>query len=142
MARLKIKSPNAKDPKRRELLEILSLNDIYVARIIPTNDGFVILTHNDEELDKIFNNTTDKQLLKKNFSPIIPPQLKATRSILIFRVDNNIFAHDENEIKEIIERNEWAEDVCQVFKFPSVSSFQISEFKHTQNNLQSGGKSH
>lgn len=96
MARLKIKTHDAKDPsKKTELLSILSWNEIYVTRIISTNDGFIILTYNEEELDKIFNNTVDKQLQDNNFTPIIPPQLKANRSVLIFRVDNYIFAHNE-----------------------------------------------
>lgn len=72
----------------------------YVTRIITTNDGFVILTQDDEELDMLFNNTTDKELIRKNFTPIMPPQLKANRSILIFRVDNYIFMNSEENIKE------------------------------------------
>lgn len=73
MARLKIKTPNSKDLKKKEeLLGILSSNGIYVTRIT-TNDCFVILTQDDGELDKLFNNTTDKELQEKNFTPIVPP---------------------------------------------------------------------
>lgn len=128
MARLKIKTANAKDQGRKEeLLNILSTNDIYVTRIIQANDGFVILTQNEDEMDKIFNNIIDKELQKKNFTPIMPPQLKANRSILIFRVENHIFMHEEKEIKEeIIRRNEWADEVSQVFKFPNSNTLKIT----------------
>lgn len=59
MARVKIKSQNAKDPARRtQLLEALSRSKLYITRIIPTEDGFSTLTNNDEEMDKIFNDAT------------------------------------------------------------------------------------
>lgn len=97
MVRLKIKSPNSKDPgKKMELLGLLSSNGIYVTKIIATIDGFVILTYIEDEMDKIFNNNTDKQLQEKQFFLIIPPRLKANRSVLIFRMDKYIFTHSEN----------------------------------------------
>lgn len=108
MARVKIKTTNNKSHQRkRDLLEILARNDIYVTRIIPSNDGFIILTNDNSELDKVFNGTTDKTLMEKEFTPIIPPQLKANRAVLIFKVDNHIFQHDETTMRdELIEKNE------------------------------------
>lgn len=128
MARLKIKSANARDPnKKTELLGILSSNEVYATRIITANDGFVILTYNDEELDKVFKSNTLKQLQEKNYSPVTPPQLKASRSILIFRVDNYIFSHSEPEIKEeIINGNEWVEDINQIYKFPNSNTLKVT----------------
>lgn len=127
MARLKIKSPNSKDlGKKTELQGLLSSNVIYVTRIITTNGGFVILTYSEEEMDKIFNNT-DKQLQEKQVFLIIPPQLKANRLVLIFRVNNYIFTHSENEIKEeILEHNKWIDEISQIYKFPNSNTLKIT----------------
>lgn len=77
MARVKIKTPNSKDPARKhKLLEILSKHVIYAIRIITVSDGFIVLTINDTEQDKIFNNKTDQELRKNHFIPQIPLELK------------------------------------------------------------------
>lgn len=144
MARLKIKSANSKDPQRkRELLSILSTNEIYVTRIITTNDGFVILTFNEEESDKVFKADTIQQLQSKQFNPITPPQLKANRSVLLFRVENFIFSHSESEIKEeIINHNDWVEDITQIYKFPNSNTLKITfqETAKAQKALELGIK--
>lgn len=128
MARVKIKSDNTKDPRRTsKLLEILSTNDVYVTRLIPVNDGFIVLTSGDNELDKIFNNTTDKLLEENDFTPQIPPELSANRSVLLFKVDNHIFGNSERDIKTEIEtRNDWVGKVTRVYKFPKGNIMKIT----------------
>lgn len=107
MARVKIKTANSKTQERKnKLLEILSSNNIYVTKIIPVNDGFIILTNDDNELDKLFNNKTNVELENQEFNPLIPPQLQANRSIIIFDVDNHIYKKEEERIKqELLEKN-------------------------------------
>lgn len=42
-------------------------------------------------------------------------------------MDNYIFAHNVNEIREeIIDRNEWAEEISQVYKFPNSNTLKIT----------------
>ena len=119
MVRVKIKTPHSSDPrKRRKFLELLSSNDIYVTRLITSGDGFIALTP-EEDLDKLFNNVIDKKREEHGYTPIIPPQLKVLRSVLLFRVDNYIFENNEQDIKEEIEaRNEWIGEIAKVHKFP------------------------
>lgn len=133
MARVKIKSPNPKDRLRtNKLLEILSCNDVYVTRIIPINDGFIILTSSNNKLDKIFNNVTDKQLEENEFLPQIPPELSSNRSVLLFRVDNYIHENTEHDIKEEIQKkNEWVGKITRVYKFPKGNIIKIT-FDETQ----------
>lgn len=58
---MKIKTTNSKDPRRQnKLLEILSPHNIFVTMILTVPDGYVVLTDSDTELDKIFNNKTEK----------------------------------------------------------------------------------
>lgn len=127
MARVKIKTHNSKDPRRTtKLLEILSCNDVYVTKLIPVNDGFIILTSSNDELDKIFNNTTDKKLEENDFLPQIPTELTSNRSVLIFRVDNHIHGNTERNIKEEIEHhNEWVGDI-KVVKFGKDNTIKIT----------------
>ena len=44
------------------LLEILSSNDIYDTKLIPSNDSIIATTSSDDELDKIFTKKMDKEL--------------------------------------------------------------------------------
>lgn len=128
MARIKIKSPNSKDPGRlRLLLETLSRNDIYATKIIPVSDGFVVLTESDGELDKLFNNKTDKELDHNQFTPLIPPELKAHRSILIFKIDEHIYGHTEEDIQEeLIAQNGWILDIANTDKFAKGKGLKIT----------------
>lgn len=106
MARVEIKTNNNNEERKLELKKILSRKDIYITKLIQTNDGFVNLTSSDTDLDSIFNNETDRQLIKENLTPQIPSQLKTNRSILLTNVDNHISRNDEEDIKhEITERN-------------------------------------
>lgn len=133
MARVKIKSQNPKDPRRRtKILEILSCNDVYVTRLIPVNDGFVIITSNNNEMDKIFNKETDKQLQENDFWPQIPAELTSNRSVLLFRVDNHIHDNTERSIKEEIQRqNEWVGELTKVSKFEKGNIIKVT-FNETQ----------
>lgn len=113
MAKVKIKAKNSRQPETtNKLLSLLSKHDIYATRVIPKNDGFVVLTYNDSELDKIFDGTTNNDLINNRFTPIIPNQLRANRSVVIFKVDNHIYQHPEDEMiiemegkKDRIEKN-------------------------------------
>lgn len=87
-------------------------------------------------MDKVFNQNIHKQLMDKSYSPILPLQLKANRSVLVFRVDNYIFMHNEAEImEEIIYHNEWVEEINQVYKFPNSNTLKIS-FNETAKALR------
>ena len=77
MPRVKIKHPNPDPSTKLNLLRTLSENLIYATRIIPVNDGYIVLAGTDDEIDKIFNNTILNTLKGRNFTPILPPELRA-----------------------------------------------------------------
>ena len=129
MARVKIKSPNPKDPRRKTLLlEILSRNLIYVTKIIQVQEGFLIITSSDAELDKVFNTTTSDDLNQHNFLPQIPPELKASRSIIITSVDQHIYNNNEDVIiEDLYKNNDWIKDnIDQMYKFPNSRTLKIT----------------
>lgn len=103
MARIKIKTNTKGENRKLALLGILSKKDIYLTRLIQSNDGYVAITASDNDSDRVFNNSTDSELREQDFIPQIPPQLKANRSILLTRVDKHIDNNEEEEILREIE---------------------------------------
>lgn len=99
-----------KDRKKKKS----SSQNIYVTKIFSINDGFIILTCDDSGLDKLFDDNTDKKLQENYYYPLIPPQLKANRSVLIFSIDPHIYQHTEDEKKnEIKEQYGWIQENTQ-----------------------------
>lgn len=135
MPRVKIKATNPKDPRQKNiLLEILARHDIFITKLIPLSDGFAVIISNDQELDKIFKTSTTEDLEKNNLHPLIPPELKARRSIIIPGVDNHIYNNPEEDIQaEIEDKNSWATGQIEtIFKFPNSHTLKIT-FKQTAN---------
>ena len=120
MTRVKIKHPSPSQHLRIKLLQILSQNLIYATKIITLNDGFVVLTRNDEDLDKIFQGTCQDEIKKANFTPTLPPEIRARRTIIILNVYDTIKDHTEKEIEEeLIKENNWIiKGIDNIFKFP------------------------
>lgn len=141
MARIKIKSASFKDPARlKQPLEILSKNDILATKIIPISDGFVVLTENDSELDKVFNNITDNELASSQFTPLIPPELKAHRSVLIFKIDDHIYSNSEDDILEELQaQNTWITGITNITKFTKGRGLKIT-FNKTVSAKKSSGE--
>lgn len=107
MTKVRIKTSNVTDPgKKLRLLQLLSENEIYANRIIVASDAFIIITNDEADLDRLFNGTTDQYLQNNGFEPVLPPELKAKRSIMVFNVDNHIFSNEKEEIiSETMDRN-------------------------------------
>ena len=132
MARVKIKHLEKTREKKSALLNILSQHGIYATNVIPTNDGFVVLNSNDDEMDKIFTDACMKELDAGGFTPILPPEMKAKRTVLLFNVDEEIMKQTTDEIEgEIYRCNAWAPDsIHTIFKFPRNPILKIT-YKQT-----------
>lgn len=127
MARVKIKHSAPSQGARDKLLEVLGMNHVYIVRIIPLRDGYVVLL-DDSEVDILFQNKCHNELRTNGFTAVMPPDLKAKRTILLFGVEESAYTHTTDEIKEEIERvNEYtAECIDAVFKFPSSRILKIT----------------
>ena len=128
MARVKIKHPKPTPEAKTKILKVLSQNLIYVTRIIEAHDGFIVLTRNDEELDKIFQAKCAKELKNENFTPVLPPELRARRTVMIFNLDPIIYGEDEKDIEaELIKENAWINDgIDSIFKFSKGNMMKIT----------------
>lgn len=126
MARVKIKHPRPKDIEtRRQLLHILS-PEVKITRLIPTRDAVIVLTASDKDGDEIFQSHKQEQLEKDGFSAIMPPELRAQRTVICFRLDELMYEHQTDEIRTEVERvQQWAK-VQEVYKFPRSNTLKIT----------------
>lgn len=128
MARIKIKCRNPNDTdKKLKLIEILCKKDIKISRIFNTHDGFAVITLTEHHADNIF--AIDTKLTQNYFTPIMLPDLKAQKSVIIPRVDDLIFEQNVQDIgEELIKENDWInkEEIENIYKFPKSPTIKIT----------------
>ncbi|KAK8395468.1 hypothetical protein O3P69_006260 [Scylla paramamosain] len=126
MGRVKIKHPRPRDiGVRRQLLAILAPG-VKVTRLIPANDAVVVLTPTDKDADAIFQNGIPARLAIEGFTPVVPPELRAQRTVICAALDDLIYEHSpEKIIAEVRAQHDWA--VAEsVFKFPHSTTIKIT----------------
>lgn len=122
MGRIKIK--HNLDPGdnriKLKLLELLAPTKVNVCKLTTTNDGsLLVVTATEADADRLLDNKTVKTLNDAGFDPILPPELRAKRTVICHRVDEIIFDNSTQDIaEEIEEKQTWAK-VIKTFKFPS-----------------------
>lgn len=122
MGRIKIK--HNLDPGdsriKLKLLELLAPTKINVCKLTTTNDGsLLVVTSTEADADRLLDNKIVKTLNDAGFDPILPPELRARRTVICHRVDELIFENSTQDIaEEIEEKQTWAK-VIRTFKFPS-----------------------
>ena len=121
MVRIKIKTkhnPNNKTTKHK-LLEILGPANIFATSLISTQDGILITTTSENEIDKILDPTLTGKLIEQGFSPIVPPEIKSKRTVICYKVEEYAFDNETKEIKEEINNSQdWA-SAQNCYKFPN-----------------------
>lgn len=128
MARVKIKHPDPGKPENRlKLVKTLSEHLVYATKIITTQDGYITLTRTDEDIDKIFKNGCNKKLTEQDFEPILPPEQRAKRTVILFNVDEYLISQKEKDIEEeILKENAWIkEGISNIFKVPRAKIIKI-----------------
>ncbi len=87
-----------------------------------------MLTRNDDEIDKIFQDKIVQDLKKNDFQPVLPPELKAKRTAIIFNTDDFIYNHTEKEMEdELLANNAWMnEGIDNIFKIPRTKIMKIT----------------
>lgn len=126
MGRVKIKHPKPKEIEtRRQLLNILA-PEVKITRLVPTRDAVIVLTASDKDGDEIFQLNKQEKLEKHSFNAIMPPELRAQRTVICFRLDDLIYEHQAEEIRKEVERVQpWAK-AQEVYKFPRSNTLKIT----------------
>lgn len=144
MGRIKIKHPSPSPNIKLKLTAILAQRDVFATRLIPLRDGYVVLTSLEHETDTILNPDCLEDLAQENFTPVMPPELRAKRTVILFGIDPDAFSHTTEEItSEIYRVNDFTEPLIDsVYKFPKGNTLKIT-FQNTapaQKSLEAGIK--
>lgn len=92
------------------------LFNVPFTRIFKTSEGYKAICRNEYDADKILNKSAQDELDKIGLQVIIPPEMKAKRSVIIKQLDQIIGTHSAEDIKEEIEnQNDWIK-VSEVVK--------------------------
>ncbi len=128
MSRIKIKSRSTSKEKKLKLIEILCKQQIEISRILPVYDGFVVLTVSESHADCIFSAETKGELEAQEFYAVMPPELRAKKSVIIPRADDIIYERHIVDIgEEIQNQNSWVgEGVVDVIKFAKSKAIKIT----------------
>lgn len=121
MARIKIKHKvNLNDKQtKQKLLELLAKEGVNICNLIPTRDGSIVaVTATENDADLLLKTNMMKTLGNEGFEPILPPEVRARRTVICQGIDELIYDHSKADIEdEIEEKNTWA-TVKDSYKFP------------------------
>ncbi|KAF2346163.1 Reverse transcriptase domain [Trinorchestia longiramus] len=90
--------------------------DAPLIRLTDTRTGFYAVTDEANTMDKLTSNKAIEAFKKLNLKPIIPPDLRARRSVFIRQIDYYIGSKNPEEIKEEIQRIQPWLKVSEVIK--------------------------
>lgn len=126
MGRVKIKHPRKSAASKQELLNILSAQNIFSTDIKDAHDGYAVLAP-EKEIDLLCGPACTTALEAQDFTPVLPPQLKALRTVLLFRVDQHIYDNEPHDIKdEITRHNDFVQGEMTIYKFPRSKIIKIT----------------
>ncbi len=126
MGRVKIKHPRPKELATRSRLLQLIAPTVRVTRLIPTTDSVVVLTATDKDTDAIFQEDVLQKLFSENFTALLPPDLKAQRTVLCFRLDDLVYQHEACEMKKEVERVQTWAKLEEIYKFPRSNTVKFT----------------
>ncbi len=87
------------------------------------------MTPSEIQADNIFNNETKDHLEALGFIPIMPPELKVKKSVIIPRIEDVIYENNTSDIgEELKKHNTWiGEDgITDIYKFPNSLTLKIT----------------
>lgn len=99
-------------------------------RIFKTNEGFKAICRDEHDADKILSKNARDELENIGLQVLIPPELKAKRSIFIKQLDQIIGAKSAEAIKEEIEsQNDWIkiEEVVKLKNYTHILKLRLEE---------------
>lgn len=99
-------------------------------RIFTTNEGFKVICRNENDADKILGMEARNELEKLGLQIVMPPEMKARRSLILKQLDTIIGSNSAEDIKEEIEReNPWMkiEEVIKIKNYTHILKLRTEE---------------
>lgn len=139
MGKVKIKHQSPQDNSTKlKLLELVAPFNIKINALHSSRDAIIVSTPSDFDSDELLSDKLTSPLEEHGFTAVLPPEVKASRSIICSKTDVMIYCHSEEEIAtEIMRTNNWAK-VIKVTKFgkSNLLKIQFEEIKMAQKALE------
>ena len=110
MARIKVraKCDTDDDTMWKKILDKCSNLSIIILKLLPASNSFSIIVESTIEADKLFSDEAIAAFDSLNVKLILPPNLRASRTLLMFNIDPLIYDREVELIKaDIMQRNNW-----------------------------------
>ena len=125
MTKVKIRASSNSSELKGRLLDLCIKHSIRVTKLLQESDGYICFCASADDADKLFCNKVYPDLVKINWEPVMPQQLKFMRSAMLRRVDDLILKYTPKEIQsEIVNCNDWSE-VKEVIRIPNSKLLKI-----------------
>ena len=121
---------------------------IKFSRIIPTGDTFIVVCLSEDEVDKLIATPTSTELKSKKFEVVIPPHLKAKKTVIVKRLDRDLTVQSVEALScDIEQRNHWAkvEETVKFPRMPNMLKIRFTDIKMARKATEQGlsiGKYH
>lgn len=106
--------------KKIALRETLFKNGVKISKIIDTKDSLLAICYEEKDVDAALTDNVKLNLTNHNLVPVIPPPLRAKKSVIVRRLDRDVTDNTVDDIAEEIEHgNQWAK-VEEIYKFDKI----------------------
>ena len=125
--KIKIKCTDIKNNTKTEILNVFENFYIKCSKLSNNNQNELFaLLHCDSDADKIFDARCTKALRAIDCVPIMPAKIKTLRSILIKRVEKEIYDCDVEDIHRDLRQSNANFEIVDIFKFPNARIIKIT----------------
>ena len=102
--RVKIKHGHPTAQTRRGLMSLLRMKNINIYRLLDLQDGWAIVCQTWQDVQGVIGMETD--LTRMNIEIITPPSMRNKCTLVVKKIDNDIFNYTDEEIIHEIEQHE------------------------------------
>jgi len=126
MNKVIVKITSDQIPPITSVLKLLKQNSVNTVSISVSGSVFVVKCSEASDMDKLFSTKCISDLANIDCSPVLPPRLKALRTILVHNVEPIIYHHSVDEIKLELERTNNYTKVDDIYKFEKSKLLKIT----------------
>ena len=131
-------SENSNLCTKENLLVLLSSHSIKIIKLLTAGSNFSIICSDTVETEKLFRENVISSLGDSGFSPVLPGELKSSRSVILRKVDPHIYRNTPDSIKqELMRCNSWCQ-VTEVIKFESSFKVVFTSTEMAEKSVLSG----
>jgi len=132
MSKIVIKPCNGTDgsPSRALVLKTLYDNGVQVTSIRSNNGVHNVYCSEDGDTDKLFSEVCITALFSAGCEPVLPPQIRAKRTVILRNIDHLICEHEANDIKNEIEHSNENLVVDDIYKFRNGRMLKVTLKTH------------